>query len=319
MVRRSLKRFLPPVFDPEAYREEIRTWSYYEWWEALVIRKFAIGSLETYEYADPGITSGPGSREFCEQELRGTLPHLFEKRKLSEGASAFSSQRPIVDDLTVERAIELYEQIRKSPAILPIIEDPKHSNYGAFQDRAAHPVFWESRDAWYRERWSREFLVQVDLHASNRELEEAFKAWLERARTAYQIPEPRPRVLRREGPNLVLEKKRFGDWREKQVIAFLDLYVWNRLYNPPPEPTLWRRRRNSWMSYGGEQWTVNRPEWVEMLGLPRDIGETSFGKNVCRRAFGLLENDMLDRLELHAYAEQVKESGPDSDPFSVRT
>ena len=319
MVDRALKKFLPPVFNLKAYDEEIRSWGYNDWWNALLRRRFAREEVELQEYADPGITSGHGSPEFCEQQVRALLPHLFEKQKMNERPFTFFTFGSRVKDLTAERAVEIHQQVRKSPALLAVIERPESSNWEALEDRPAHPIFQESRDPVYAQTWSLSFPVEVNLRAPDVELRRAFDAWLKNARKTYQIPEPRPQALHRDEADPVLPRGRFTDWRMKRVLAFLDLYIYNRLHNPPPEPKLWKSHKLGWMPYRGEKWTVDRRVWVQLLGLPLDMSEAVFNKKVRQRALDLLEMDMLDLLEMHAHAEQEKKTGPESSTISVQT
>ena len=300
MVDRALKKFLPPVFDLKAYDEETLHWTYKEWWNALLRRRLALEEVELQEYADPGITSGHGSPEFCEQQVRALLPHLFEKQKMNEAPVFWRTTGPLIKSMEIPRAVLFLEQAKENPTLSAALDHRERSGFVSSEYRSipVHPILQETQDPGYNWVSTHQFLVEVNLHAPDVELRHAFDAWLKSVRETFQIFEPSPKALGDKKKPTISEKRMEGWWKTR-VLAFLDLYIYNRLHNPPPNPPLWEKDDGGWMSYRGEKWQVNYLDWIKLLDLD-PMTPDSFRHSVRQRALNLLEPEMLELLEVHA-------------------
>lgn len=295
------KRFLPPVFDLRAYDNETESWGYNDWWNALLRRRLALEQIELQEMADPGITSGHGSVEFCKQQVKALLPHLFEKQKMKAAPLYWRTSGPLVRSMEMDRAVLFIDQAKRNPTLATALDYYENNGFlpPGCTNISVGPVLGQTQDHGYDWVDTHRFLVEVNLRAPNAELRKAFEAWLKTAREATGISEPDPKIVNRKTPDL--PHTRFREWRVKRVLAFLDLFIYNRLFNPPPVKRLWKKQSNGFWSYKGESWTTPYDVWIALLQL--NVKDSSFKNSVRALAFTLIQPDRLSLLEFYAIAE----------------
>lgn len=135
--------------------------------------------------------------------------------------------------------------------------------------------------------------VEVNLHGPDAEIIAAFTRWLASARDTYNVPEPRPEVLNKSIRKPVITQAMLHDWHRDRILPFLDLYLWNRLYNPPPCKGLWKATTPGRFSSQGATWTCTTETWMTLIGW--DDART-FRRDILGKALKLLDRQIVDLL-----------------------
>lgn len=164
--------------------------------------------------------------------------------------------KPCVQSLTCESAYELYEDMENNL----LFENEKNYRYGVSKkcdeqvssvipdenvlmlvkiDENAHQPrlkndewnkpYYEIVDNSFGRRLA-EKLVEINLAAPKKEIEIAFKKWLNKAKQDFNYPDPVPRPGR---SLLKLETRHFQKWMEWRLLAFIDFAYWRKMSGKP--------------------------------------------------------------------------------------
>lgn len=309
----DLDQFRPPSFDLKRYNWELKPRTPAEWHQAMRKRLAVLGSIDGWSLPERG-----DSRDVAEKRCRRELPEVFgdqetgdeppisdddeEHTHLLGFIRAADHVRAIwVKDLTTFNALVLFQRLLENDQFVRTALDREEGNWNWFlhpeeggtitPEQAAAPVLRILDTCGYL---GGSFVpVEVNLRAPDAEIKSAFARWLESARETYGVPQPRPEVLNKKTQAPVITQAMLHDWHRDQILPFLDLYLWNRLYNPPPCEGLWRATTPGRFSYQGATWTFTTETWMKLIGW--DDART-FRRDILGKALKLLDRQIIDLL-----------------------
>lgn len=309
----DLDQFRPPGFRLKRYNTELKPRTPEEWHHAMRKRSRVLSSIDEWSYPERG-----GNRDRAEEFCRRELPEVFgehEQRRdapisayekiLEDLRSHFNTTEDnysrFVTDLSTGNALVIVEAMLKNEEFVRTIEYREAGNLDWLYDsekagtvsvsKFAVPVLQILESSGYL--GSTLVPVQVDLRGPDLEIIDGFKRWLASARNAYGMPQPRPEVLKKKHQNPVITQAMLDDWQRDQILPFLDLYLWNRLYNPPPREGLWKATNHGRFSHLGASWTLTAKTWLKLLEWDDD---RTFRRDILGKAFHLLDGRIVNLL-----------------------